>query len=406
LQRECIEQIHVANLRHDNGIAANDSEDPDKDALVLFTSGTSQEFPKGVRLSHLNILYQLDQLRQHNSVEWISSADRSLSLLPWSHCYGLIAECFSMMDRGASMTLFPPKFNLPLWIRQVLFEKPTVLFLVPKILYGFQEFDRQLLSHIASKTWRKRILFGPKIRYIVSGGAALHPETVDYLLHELNLSVYQGYGCTEMSPMISLEKEWQPSIQTEAGIPDGSNETYVGRLLPHIETMIDPQTSEFLVRGPTRFKGYLNEPPLQPEDWFRTGDVVSLVQDNKERQPRVFYQSRLAHQIKLPNGKFISLLNIEQYVRHKIFGDCSTPKDEVCIWYDPLCTPSFRGVGYSPNTLRSQMGHVPIISIKNDIQIRIVMLPHSFLSIDQGTMTMKGDIVRSKIRTLYSSSFG
>jgi long-subunit acyl-CoA synthetase (AMP-forming) len=87
-----------------------------QEALILFTSGTSS-LPKGVVLSHTNLTSQLEMLHQHSPMKLLHDHSRSVALLPWTHCYGLIGECLMMMQRGGSLSPLP-KFNIFHYLRE------------------------------------------------------------------------------------------------------------------------------------------------------------------------------------------------------------------------------------------------------------------------------------------------
>ena len=285
----------------------------EEEALVILTSGTTSKLPKGVRLSHDNIHTHVNMLRNHISPDMFSSADRTFSFLPWTHSYGLLGECFSVMDRGASMGVLSPdnqlNFRIPYFFKEFHTTSPTILFVVPHLLENLTQHNRRMRTFIDSPKIRRGMLFGNKVRFLVSGGARLNPDTRRELWEDLNVPVLEGYGCTEMLPMISLQKAFHV------------DDTSVGDILPGVDIKIG-NDKEVCVKGGNRFLGYIGEPPRQKDEYYRTGDL-GYTMNNK-----LYLTGRKSRMVKLRNGKFIDIEELERAVARKL-TDCK----DICLWH-------------------------------------------------------------------------
>ena len=205
--------------------------DPNDTACIMYTSGTTGA-PKGVVLSHRNICSNV-----HALVDAIplSSADRSLSLLPWAHAFGQTCELHTMIALGASMALAESNARVRANLEEV---KPTVLVSVPRIfnrIYAIVNRQMNLRPALTRSTFetamqlkraqRERELtlpervaveaadrlvlstvrarFGGRLRCAFSGGAALDNEVAEFM-EDLGITVYDGYGLTEASSVVSI----------------------------------------------------------------------------------------------------------------------------------------------------------------------------------------------------------
>lgn len=164
-----------------------------EESLILFTTGTSNGFPKGVRLSSSNILSHLSMMNTHVSPKLFNQNDCTVSFMPWYHSYGL-CEILSVMDKG-SYTL-PHNYTSPtrFWL-DIQRIHPTVLFVVPKLLeqIRIKINNSSLYGNICAPLLRQ-IWFGKRIRYLVSGGSYLDPELKKFFNDRMKLHILQGYG--------------------------------------------------------------------------------------------------------------------------------------------------------------------------------------------------------------------
>jgi acyl-CoA synthetase (AMP-forming)/AMP-acid ligase II len=244
--------------------------DPAEDVAVLpYSSGTTGA-PKGVMLTHRNLVAML--LAMH-PVEGTTERDVTIAALPFFHIYGLTVILSLGLYRGATLVVFP-RFQMEQFLAAVERWRVTRLPLVPPLVLRLARdpvVDRFDLT---------------SVRVAVSGAAPLPPHLAGELSDRLHCLVKQGYGLTELSPGSHMHAE-------DAGMPPPGS---VGVLHPNTECrLVDPATlrdvdagerGEIWVRGPQVMKGYLNRPEATAEmitsdGWLRTGDVGTIDGDGQ-----------------------------------------------------------------------------------------------------------------------------
>ncbi|MEN8170097.1 MAG: long-chain fatty acid--CoA ligase [Pseudomonadota bacterium] len=306
--------------------------DPKKLATIVFTSGTSGR-PKGVMLNHINIIS--NAMGAYNCVQ-LSSDDRFLSFLPMAHMLERMAGYYLPMLAGSEVC-FARSINL--LATDLAEQKPTVLISVPRIYERVQgKIDEQLakssflrrgLFKLAVKAgwtkfqyqqgqrgWSPYLLitpltqrlvgnklmakFGGRMRFAISGGAPL-TQNIARTFISSGLTLLQGYGLTETSPVIGVN-------HPEDNIPDS-----IGPPLEGVEVRLGEQ-DELQVRGRNVMLGYWNNhaataQAIDHEGWLRTGDQASI-------GPRghIHITGRLKDIIVLSNGEKVSPSDMEQAI--------------------------------------------------------------------------------------------
>ena len=281
----------------------NNSFDSNEIALILFTSGSSNN-PKGVVLTHHNIITNLNQI---NNRIFYSDKDSTYSLLPWYHCYGLIVELLSMIKVGGYIHL-PETNQFVENFKRISYYNPTILPIVPKILYTLEKNSSRFV--FLPSMLKRKYLFGTNIRFITIGGAKCNSHSLDFFNTHFNIPICQGYGLTEMSPMVSL-----------LSINEKSNS--VGKLLNNIDLSFDKQSGEILLKGPNLMNGYLNkvlsstsleiDSSCFQNGWYKTGDFGYLDNDSY-----LWIDGRLNDIYKLSNGKFVNPIFIETIIEQNV----------------------------------------------------------------------------------------
>jgi long-chain acyl-CoA synthetase len=230
---------------------------PEDLATIMYTSGTTGN-PKGVMLTHHNLV---SNARASLEVLPQRSGDVVLNWLPLSHIYARLVDHYQNLVSGATVCLAESAETLILNLAEI---QPTHFAAVPR-------FYEKVLTAIASpdreKTASKlKSIFGPRIFWLSAGGAPL-PRPIAEFYCEAGLPLYQGYGLTETSPVISFNQPGHNKVGT------------VGLPLPGIEVKIAPD-GEIMTRGPHVMKGYWNNREATTESirdgWFYTGDLGEI----------------------------------------------------------------------------------------------------------------------------------
>lgn len=295
-------------------------------AVIIFTSGTTAE-PKGVMLSQQNILSNVEAVSKAIDInpDW-----RILSILPLSHSYELTVEC-CMMSRGVAI-FYLPKIA-PLAIVKGLNEyKITALLSVPQLLALLrqrilQTADAEGQGQTLRRALRialklpipiRRIIFskvhkklGGHLSIVVTGGAPI-PTEVGLFWESLGVRALQGYGLTETSPILTVNRLHDKFRDSQ------------GRALDGVELKI-ADDGELLAKGPNIYQGYWNNPEKTKETftkdgWFRTGDMGKIDADGWLK-----LSGRAKFMIVLPSGMNVFPEDVEAVAEKH-----STIK-EVCV---------------------------------------------------------------------------
>lgn len=249
------------------------SFDPAEHIAVLpYSSGTTGR-PKGVVLTHRNLVANVAQCR---STIALDDDDRVLAVLPFFHIYGMtVLLNFALRQRASLVTM--PKFDLTEFLRVVSEHRTTWVFIAPPIAVALAKHplvDEYDLS---------------AVKVIFSGAAPLDGALASAVASRLDCTVCQGYGMTETSPVTHVVPIDRPELDRSS----------VGILLANTEArLVDAESGEdlsvpgegpsepgeLLIRGPQVMKGYLNRPDataemLDAEGWLRTGDVATVTAD-------------------------------------------------------------------------------------------------------------------------------
>lgn len=351
-------------------------------ATILYTSGSSGE-PKGTVLTHQNIesnLAMIENLYGEN----ITQLDRSFSILPWHHCYGMVCELLYLMSRGASIRLPKSKNQLHM-MKELRQSRSTLLFTVPKML---ERISKSKIMYIPSKTLIRFLLWGPQIRMMSVGGGPCHKEIIDFFHYGLDIPVYQGYGMTELSPMISLNS------------PTKNQTGSVGIPLPGVQVRI--KDGEIQVAGPCVMAGYLeriNEEGilltklnLEEEKWFPTGDT-GFLNDNGN----LFITGRKKFEYKLTNGKYVNPVFLESCI------STAQNVEQVVVMASENHQYNIAIVGFR-NTPRDTVQQIKktlegrVESYEIPQKVYILQQP---LTTDNGLLSQKLEPQRDKIRQLF-----
>ena len=246
-----------------------------KEAILLLTSGSSGE-PKGVILSHRNVLANAEQI---SSLSILPESRTILGCLPLFHSFGLNVTLWYPLLRGCGLVTVPSPLDTRRMIDSVHEENITVLVAAPTFL-------RPILKKAHPGELKS-------LELIVSGSEKLPLDLKEQFLKQFHLDILEGYGLTETSPVTSVNQPNPPSVTRTGSFQAGKKSGSVGRLMPGMTIrLVDPNTlqevptgSQGLIwlKGSNVFEGYLSDPNKTKQTivdgWFHTGDLGVLDQD-------------------------------------------------------------------------------------------------------------------------------
>lgn len=321
-------------------------------AALVYTSGTTGN-PKGVMLTHRNVISNIQGVLKNLQP---SGHETFLSFLPLSHTFERTTSYYLALGLGYTTAFNRSIANLQADFREI---RPTVLMSVPRVyemiyaklqdgLAKKSKFVRYLFDWAVEVGWRRfcrenglpvesssrawldpfvagfldkkvgsqlRAVFGDRIHLYISGGVALSPA-VARTFFALGVPIYQGYGMTETSPIISVNKVGHNHPNT------------VGPALPNIEVRLG-EGDELQVRGPTVMKGYWNREEatkaiFTEDGWLRTGDVCTIYPDGNIR-----ITGRIKEIIVTSTGEKVPPADLESAITSdRLFSQCMVVGDD------------------------------------------------------------------------------
>ncbi len=257
---------------------------PEQEAVVLFTSG-SEGVPKGVALTHANILANI---RQMLSVTDLTDADRVFNCLPIFHSFGLTVGTLLGLVRGLFVYVYPSPLHYRIVPTAFYNEDCTIFLSTNTFLNGYA---------------RKAHPYDFRsLRYLFAAAEKLQENTAQTWSQRYGVRVLEGYGATECAPCVAVNTPLQPRY--------GS----VGKIMPGMEYRLEKvegvdEGGRLFVRGPNVMAGYLNPDAnakfKELNGWYDTGDIVSIDPDGY-----FFIRGRLKRFAKV-SGEMVSLTAVE-----------------------------------------------------------------------------------------------
>jgi long-chain acyl-CoA synthetase len=418
-------------------VAPGQRPTPDDVAAVMYTSGTTGE-PKGVVLTHGNIVSNVSTVL---AVIPVAEHHRTLSFLPWAHAFGHTLELHGVIAAGASMAIAESVDKIVDNLAEV---RPTVLVAVPRVFLRVYAGVTKLLAAkprpirwlaerglaLAKRrsagtrlSWRERLIWrfadrlvfarvrqrvGGRLQFAISGAAAL-PKQVAELVDGLGIEVYEGYGLTETSPIVS------------ANIPGQRKLGSVGRPLPGVRVAIDNTVTgesdhgEIVVHGPNVMRGYHDRPAenravFTGDGGLRTGDLGRVDEDGY-----LYITGRIKEQYKLANGKYVSPAALEERLKLSPFIADVMVYGEDRIHNVALVVPDAEALGRDPRVRETIATEIEALSREFRHYERIAafaLLPEGFTQ-QNGMLTpslklKRRHIVarwRREIEALYASEW-
>ena len=334
--------------------------EPDDLLTLIYTSGTTGQ-PKGVMLTHHNIISNIEGIVEAESLPLLSD-ERALSFLPLCHIYERM-DVYVYMYYGVSVYYAESMETIADNLKEV---KPQVFATVPRLLekvydkivakgYELTGIKKQLFFwalnlglkydpmkpmgwwydtqlKIARKLifskWKEAL--GGNIKLIASGSAALQPR-LSRIFWAAGIPIAEGYGLTETSPVISS------SILSDFRIG------CVGTVLPNVELKI-AEDGEICVKGPSIMKGYYKKPQatadaIDSEGWFHTGDIGELSEGKylkiTDRKKEIF---------KTSGGKYVAPQLVENKLKESVLIEQAIVVGEGQKFPSALIIPDFNAL--------------------------------------------------------------
>ncbi|HHE38086.1 MAG TPA: bifunctional acyl-ACP--phospholipid O-acyltransferase/long-chain-fatty-acid--ACP ligase, partial [Candidatus Cloacimonetes bacterium] len=263
-------------------------------SIILFTSGSEKE-PKAVQLSHKNILHNIINIPKQVDIR---ADDLYMANLPLFHIFGLTIDFWLPISLGGSIVAYPNPLDYKIISKLVKKYRITVMAGTPAFFYGYLK--KSDPGDFAS------------LRVGVAGADKLTPHIYEGFLKKHNVTILEGYGATETSPVISVNSEKFSKL--------GS----VGKPLPGVQVkIVDRETDEelppnkegkILVKGDLVMEGYLGdleETSLRIRNgWYDTGDMGVLDEDGF-----LWHRGRLKRFVKV-GGEMVSLVRVESVLEN------------------------------------------------------------------------------------------
>ena len=245
---------------------------PDALAAIIFSSG-STGVPKGVMLTHRNVLSNIDAATE---LFRLTPEDIVLGVLPFFHSFGFTVTLWLPLVVGFGAAYHPNPTDAKTIGELAARYGATVLISTPTFCAAYV---RKILPEQFSK-----------LRLAVVGAERLREGVAAAFKEKFGVELTEGYGCTEMAPVVAVNVPDAGSARPEHGRGAGMKRGSVGRPMPGITAMVvDPDTGEgplvgkeglLLVNGPNRMAGYLGEPELTKQafrdGWYVTGDIAMI----------------------------------------------------------------------------------------------------------------------------------
>jgi long-chain acyl-CoA synthetase len=407
---------------------------PDEVATILYTSGTTGD-PKGVMLTHNNLFSNVTACLR---ILRVQPDDVTLSFLPLSHVLQRMVDY--LLTSSGCVIAYPR--SLETVADDLRTVRPTVQVSVPRVYEKVYNkvmeaegvkgrlvqwarevgeawvaetlADREpsgalkLVHRIADALVFKKIraAVGGRVRWFVSGGGPLSPD-INRFFYSAGLTILEGYGLTETSPVTNVNTEENFSIGT------------VGLPVPGTEVKIAPD-GEILVRGPQVMKGYLGRPDataaaIEDDGWFHTGDIGEL----EEGFLRI--TDRKKDILVTAGGKNVAPQPIENLLKKNVFIDQAVMVGDGRRFVSLLVVPAFPNLtswaqahGIAPTDAESLCGHPEVQQMMKDVIFgelrdlarfetpKKVALIASEFTIEDGSLTPTQKVKRRVVEDRYA----
>lgn len=371
--------------------------DLDAPAVMLYTSGTTGN-PKGVPLTHNNVgINGRDWLVCNGPV--IDEGAVDLLWLPFSHIFGFGEACLGN-TLGFTTYLSDPSSVLS----KLPEVRPTVFMSVPAY---WEKLAMSVMSEVDPEARRRKLsqVTGGRLQFCLSGGAGLKRE-VKELFHQCGVLIIEGYGLTECSPTLTLNR------------PDRFRFDSVGVTLPSVELKL-AEDGEILARGPSVFSGYHKDPEatrsaFTEDGWFKTGDVGRWTEDG-------FLQiiDRKKDILVTAGGKNVPPVNIElRFADEPLFSHVVVYGDgkrflTAGVWINEAVARELLGADWDDERSRDERLHALVQSRIDHVNsqlasyesIKKFSIMPAPLTVEAGLLTASLKVRRKKVYETFRAQF-
>jgi acyl-[acyl-carrier-protein]-phospholipid O-acyltransferase/long-chain-fatty-acid--[acyl-carrier-protein] ligase len=293
-------------------LAVYGAGDPKADSLatVIFSSGSTGA-PKGVMLSHHNVLSNIEAFAQ---LFWVTRKDRMMGVLPFFHSFGFTGTLWFPLLSGFGVAYHPNPLDAKTIGEMVAKYKATILISTPTFYAAY-------LRRIPPEQFSS-------LRYAIVGAEKLREPLAKDFKEKYGRDLLEGYGCTETAPVVSVNiPDVEEASEHQTGLKPGT----VGHPIPGVAVkVVDTETGAplssgeeglLLVKGPNRMLGYLGQPELTKkvfrDGWYVTGDIASIDDDGF-----IKITDRLSRFSKI-GGEMVPHIKVEEAI-NRILGDQSS----------------------------------------------------------------------------------
>ena len=405
--------------------------DPDDLATIIYTSG-STGVPKGVELSHKNLITQILDTQECINM----NADfKALSFLPLAHIFERMVMSY-YLSSGISVFFADDVKNVANLLKEL---KPDIMTVVPRLLdkiytkmhenaaqakgikwliakaafYRANSKDPNsdescFIDSLFSKLVYAKLqdALGGNLQYLITGGAPLSAAVYRFF-HNIGIPLFQGYGLTETSPVISVNTEANNKVGT------------CGKPFSHVEVKL-ALDDELLMKGDSLMRGYHKQPlktkeVMDDEGWFHTGDLARI-----DDEGYITILSRKKELFKTSTGKYVSAIAMEQKITANKWIDYAVviannkPFVSALIFMDEILLESFaQKKGLSKLSFEELVQHRRVQAIVMNIiknvnsklnhweQIQKFHIVTEEVSIESGVLTPSMKVSRAKVEEIY-----
>jgi acyl-[acyl-carrier-protein]-phospholipid O-acyltransferase / long-chain-fatty-acid--[acyl-carrier-protein] ligase len=279
-------------------------------ATIIFSSG-STGVPKGVMLTHANILANMDSLAQ---IFPVGREDCFIGVLPFFHSFGFTGTLWFPLLQGSSVAFHPNPMDAKTVGEIAGTYKATMLISTPTFCNSYlRRCTKEQFAHL---------------KYAIVGAEKLREPLAKAFQEQFGVALLEGYGCTEMAPVVAVNR---PNVEDGRERQIGTKAGSVGHPIPGVVAKIVDQTTGegplfgreglLLVKGPNLMMGYLHQPERTAEvikdGWYITGDIAKMDEDGF-----IFITDRLSRFSKI-GGEMVPHIRIEEAINAILGESCS-----------------------------------------------------------------------------------